>query len=473
MTKTGYGTITNPLSLQDAGAYIISPGETVYLRGGTYTGDYEIDVSGTAEGQITFEPYQDEQVIINGSLQINGDYITINGKYQLIVTNLSITERYYPYDTFPDWIKQGIVVYGNGVNIINCIVHDTTGTAIGLWGAVNTQTLYGCVIYNCGMLNTSRGHGHGIYSNGDDNLVTIKHNAIGNGFELSCKIYCQGTSIDNYTVVENTFFNAGVHGGGPLHKYWNLFIGSFDKDTAANNETVTGNCTYHYRYTGGTGDSSNLLGYNGGITGSAVTGNKFVGPVAMRITNESTLTLTGNTFAGNLEEFTALEYPDNTYETFANLGNTTHVMPNEYITTAGIVTIYNQAEADTVTVDLTSLTGLGAGDTVHVHNIQDFFTDIQTLTLSESKTVDINMQASIRTIAAPTAWTASATTFPTFGCFLVQLHEAAVVERAVVDNSIFTKVIARTVEPVVKFTKTSAKKLTGVARKLYNTVFRS
>lgn len=420
MTKTGYGTITNPLSLQDAGAYIISPGETVWLRGGTYNGDYEINIDGTSESPITFEPYEDEQVIINGYLRINGDYVTINGKYQFTVTNLNITTRYYPYNAYPDWMEGGIGVFGTGDKVINCIVHDVTADAVGLWGTGNTQTLYGCVIYNYGMLNTNRGHGHGVYSNGVNSLMTIKHNAIGNGFELACKIYCEGTNIDDYTVIENTLFNAGIHGAGPNHKYWNLFIGSFNSDIVADNETVQGNLTYHTIV-----DVTNFIGYNGGITNSSITGNKFVGPVSMRVTNEDALTMTGNIFAGAIQEFTALEYPDNTYVTFENIGNTVHVMPNEYITTAGFVTIYNQAEANTVTVDLTSITGLGAGDTVHIRNVQDFSTDIQTLTLSESKTVDINMQASIRTIAAPTEWTASATTFPRFGCFLVQLHESA------------------------------------------------
>lgn len=445
MTKAGYGTITNPLSLSDACDYIIEPGDTVYLRGGTYNGDFVISISGTAENPITFEPYQAEQVVIDGQLDIEGDYIIINGKYQLTVMDSNTDSRYHPSDDYPTWMTDGIEVNGTGVQVRNCIIHDMRGNATALWGNSVTQTLYGCVIYNNGYDDTTRGHGHGVYSNGANSNKTIKHNVMINGFELGLKVYTTSTNIDNHVVVGNTFANAGVFGSGPDHKWWNMLVGSIDKDIVANNETVQDNCTYHTNV-----NVSNYLGYSGGITGSTVTGNKFVGPVAMRMTKESSMTFTGNTFAGNIEEFTAAEYADNTYATFANMGNTVHVVPNDYITTAGLVTIYNQAEANTVTVDLTTLTGLGVGDVVHVHNVQDFSTDIQELTLSASKTVDVNMQAANRTVVAPLGWTAAATTFPKFGCFLVQLHEAAPAEP---QGAPLAGRLTKSIEPVITAVK--------------------
>jgi hypothetical protein len=60
----------------------------------------------------------------------------------------------------------------------------------------------------------------------------------------------------------------------------------------------------------------------------------------------------------------------------------------------------------------------GASGTVKAYNVQDYFTDIQTLTITAG-VITVNMQAANRTVATPVLWTAPAKTFPQFGAFIL------------------------------------------------------
>jgi hypothetical protein len=104
----------------------------------------------------------------------------------------------------------------------------------------------------------------------------------------------------------------------------------------------------------------------------------------------------------------------------AAIGNQVFVRPNSYQSDRANVTIYNQAEADTVSVDLSAVIGLQVGDSVSVRNVQNYFVDIQTLTLDMNKKITVNMQAANRTVSTPVQWTLPATTFPKFGCFVLE-----------------------------------------------------
>jgi hypothetical protein len=46
--------------------------------------------------------------------------------------------------------------------------------------------------------------------------------------------------------------------------------------------------------------------------------------------------------------------------------------------------------------------------------------DVQELTVAGDGTITVDMQAANRSVATPIAWDAPATTFPEFGCFVLQ-----------------------------------------------------
>lgn len=81
---------------------------------------------------------------------------------------------------------------------------------------------------------------------------------------------------------------------------------------------------------------------------------------------------------------------------------------------------YNWDLDDSVVVDLSTVTGLSIGDTVSVKNVQDLFVDIVELVLDADKKITVDMRAVNHTVAAPVLWDAPVTTFPEFGCFIIE-----------------------------------------------------
>lgn len=66
------GTLTAPFGTIQQAANVAMPGDTVYVRGGTYRETVRPATSGTAQKPIIFEPYPNEQVTISGADLISG-----------------------------------------------------------------------------------------------------------------------------------------------------------------------------------------------------------------------------------------------------------------------------------------------------------------------------------------------------------------------------------------------------------------
>lgn len=57
----------------------VPPGSTVYLREGTYSGNFTCALSGAAGKKTVIRSYPGETAIIDGSLTLTGNYIRIIG----------------------------------------------------------------------------------------------------------------------------------------------------------------------------------------------------------------------------------------------------------------------------------------------------------------------------------------------------------------------------------------------------------
>lgn len=188
------------------------------------------------------------------------------------------------------------------------------------------------------------------------------------------------TAVQSLDIVENICFNAGsLH--GPTR---NILIGA--DSGIAQSIRLFGNKTYN-----------------------AATGISFYGSGA------------------NLTEMSDNYCPDNKGGSYtaavetgnywgAAVGNQTYLFPNDYDLTRANLAIYNQAEANAIEVDVSAIYANGAQ--VQARNAQDYFNDIQALTVIDGK-ISVNMQVANRTVETPIQWTAPATTFPLFGCFVL------------------------------------------------------
>jgi hypothetical protein len=382
-TGPGTGTITNPWALQTALAQpaAVQPGDTIWLRGGTYTGNFTSYLTGSARAAIVVRQYPGERATLDGNanpaargtnlpaLSVGfGGYVWFWG---FEVTN-SNPDHWNPTSGSnpPDARNRGIYMTVPGTKIINCVIHDT-GQGIESWqGAVDAE-LYGNIIYYNGWDAPDRGHGHSVYTQNLTGTKHIKDNITFGQFSDQMNAYTEGGTLDHIVFEGNASFFAGglssVSPGG-----YNFLYGAngaaatscTSSTKIAQNPVVKDNVAFQ-----GTGLD---LGYSKGTCNPTVTGNYFSGAEAMVLVAPfGTIAISENTFYGSTSGFTQAAYPENTYLTSRPSVNVVRVRPNAYEANRGNVYIYNWAGASSVNVDLSRV--LTAGVAYEVRNAQNFF----------------------------------------------------------------------------------------------------
>jgi hypothetical protein len=83
------GTFSNPWRTIQHAENSVSAGDTVYIRGGTYTENLTFNVKGTANNLITFIPYSGESVIIDGG-NTSGNMINFNNADYIRISNITV-----------------------------------------------------------------------------------------------------------------------------------------------------------------------------------------------------------------------------------------------------------------------------------------------------------------------------------------------------------------------------------------------
>lgn len=410
------GSITSPFSLTQALVNgNIQPGHTIYLRGGYYSAiPYRLYIYGTAENPVTIKAYPGERPIILGKVNVWQSYTIWEG-----------IEFYSPIFS-PRNAQLGIITATNGLDVNQngaytklrgCIIHDFL---TGIGSSVANIEINGCAIFNIGYDDSDRGHGHGVYVNGINAL--LKNNIVFNTFGWTLHAYREdGLNIDDCVMDGNICFNSSIY--STVTKGPNIFLGV--SLGLVNRGIIKNNNTYHAEVGGNYHGYGLMLGYNGANL-SAVDCQVFDnylagGSYSAVLKPQQNLDMHDNTLIGPIDGFASGDYADNTYlDAMPVSGSRVVVYPLDWITTKAHVVVYNWESANTVVVDLTSVTGLSVGDSVLARNVQDYFIDTQTLVLDASKHITVNMQAASRSVKAPVNWTATTTTFPVFGAFVVE-----------------------------------------------------
>jgi hypothetical protein len=161
------GHIEDPMTLEEAlTSGRIMPGQTVYLRGGTYqlAAALTWTLSGTAELPIIVRPYQNEVVVIDigaHDFYITGSFCNI---YDLRVFSSNASGRVsVEYSTDPTDIYLGEFAVQGTVNLYGCVIHDVRNFS---WSHLAAGgTLADCIIYNVGWQGPDNNHwGHALYT---------------------------------------------------------------------------------------------------------------------------------------------------------------------------------------------------------------------------------------------------------------------------------------------------------------------
>ncbi len=133
---TGNGSIGSPYRTIQKASDVSSPGSTILIRGGTYSEEVELSVSGTSTGWITFMPYNNENVIITG-----------NGTIGILFYGLQKNYIRFKGLNFRDSLYPAIYLSVSHDSIIeNCTFHNNH-TEYGIAHGDGYTNLYGAVSF--------------------------------------------------------------------------------------------------------------------------------------------------------------------------------------------------------------------------------------------------------------------------------------------------------------------------------------
>ncbi|MFG0262561.1 MAG: putative Ig domain-containing protein, partial [Novipirellula sp. JB048] len=247
----GDGSLSNPWDLQTAMSHpsSVSPGDTIWVLGGTYHGKFTSSLSGTADKPIQVRQRPGDEVIIdlNNGSPYTAEVIAINGRYthyhgfEVFSSDLSSRTTNIA-GSWPANINRGnINIQGDHVKIINWEIHDLN-KGLGFWSRANGGEVYGSLIYNNGWSGPDREHGQGIYAQNKDDTRVFADNILFNQFRHGIKVYgSSAASLKNSVLEGNIAFNNGAAGAEGYTGAWQYLIGG---GSLAENITVNENFAY-------------------------------------------------------------------------------------------------------------------------------------------------------------------------------------------------------------------------------------
>lgn len=403
-TSGGTGTTDSPWDLATALAgghgNRIQPGDTVWIRGGTYVGSFETSLNGTPAAPIYFRQYPGERATIDGSLAAGGSSLVFWGFEIMQSHPTAVVDRVLEANT------------ADG-KFINLILHDAgfSGVSMGADKGAGVE-LYGSIIYNNGFRDNID---HGIYAhNATTGTKHITGNVVFNNFARGIQVYNDaGTALQNVSVVGNIAFNNGTIATGSSRV--NVLISG---PTVISGMVATDNLLYFspgidgVQFRLGNYDTSDSALYNKGIAlennytvggelgiemqyqwaSATVRNNVLIGDGGTSVVRTGGPTpgiydWSGNTYYRD-PAATAWQQNDTAYtfdgwKTVTGLGASDAatpgtpvatqviVRPNAYEAGRGFVVIYNFAHQDPVSVDLSSV--LAPGQHYEIRNVQNVF----------------------------------------------------------------------------------------------------
>jgi hypothetical protein len=242
-SPTGDGSASNPWALGTALGHpgIVQPGDTIWLRGGTYRGEFTSLLTGTASAPVVLRQFPGERATIDGRLNINGQYAYYWG-FEVMYSHPKRETTIAGSDP-SDLPRERVTVYVMGPfnKLINLVVHDLGD---GLFSGSQAQGLeiYGSIFYNNGWIGPDRGHGHGLYLQNQLTTKRVVNNVVFNSFSTGLKIGGTAAYLINFHVEGNAVF----HSGAPALASFG-YVADLDQAGGADagNNTFDHNSFYH------------------------------------------------------------------------------------------------------------------------------------------------------------------------------------------------------------------------------------
>lgn len=185
------------------------PHDTIWLRGGTYKGDYSSRLSGEMGRPLVVRQFPGERATIDGRLDITGSH-TVYWGFEITYSDtrrVSLQSGSDPTDVPRE--SKVVFVTGPFNKLVNLVIHDLGGGVSAYLGAEGLE-IYGCIIYNNGWDAPDRGHGHNLYLQNLGATKRVVDNVIFNSFSQGLHVYgSSATSLMNFLFEGNSIFGSG------------------------------------------------------------------------------------------------------------------------------------------------------------------------------------------------------------------------------------------------------------------------
>ncbi|MFN0213218.1 MAG: T9SS type A sorting domain-containing protein [Saprospiraceae bacterium] len=388
------GSMASPWDLQTALNHpaAVKPGDTIWLRGGTYLGNPTLGpvsfishLKGTSDKPIVVRQYPGERAILDGGnlphpvVDPNDSYVMgILGNYTWYwgfeVTDSNLHSR---ADSLAGsrWRVRSLVMLGTGNKYINLIVHDT-GNGLGPFSGCVDCEVYGSIIFYNGWSHLGvRGHGEGMYGQNVAPTKFIRDNIVFKQFDSGIILYgSSASSINNFHLEGNVVFSNGTINDDP--NGWGFLIGK--NSTASgpgNNFLIQENFLYNrFDYQ----RSNNMdMGYQSGLNNVNFRNNYSAGYWAVRNNLPVTgLSATGNSLIGGIYPVSAAQISADSNTILPSnplpAQNAVFVRPNLYEAGRAHIVVYNWQNQSSIQVNLADA-GLAEGENFEVFDVQDLF----------------------------------------------------------------------------------------------------
>ena len=391
---TNDGSLSRPLDLATALSANggVRPGDTIWVRGGTYRGEFVANLNGTATQPIIVRNYNGERAAID-TRKGGGAGLTIYGSYTWYWGLEIMSSGQLRRTPYAEWneLDRGMGIRNNGtaIKIINNIIHDTA-LGVSQWGTWTSNPdleAYGNLIYYNGWEqippgNAGRGHGHGFYTLSKQNGNTkLKENVIHTQFSQGIRMGDEGV-FDPF-IEGNIAYQNGSHmylfGGGR-----NIYVGGsngtdYGQYLPLYGAVIRSNYTYFASNSAPYAEGLNLGLWWPGASGE-VSNNYFAGlgggdALALGYYDSAAaFPCAKNTVYGTTTAAVHQQCPDssNTYYASKPTANAIFVRPNQYEPGRANIAVYNWKQQNSVTVNL-SAARLSDGQAFEVRDAMNYY----------------------------------------------------------------------------------------------------
>lgn len=176
-SNTNSGSISDPFKTIQSGVSALKPGDTLLIRGGTYSEKVTIPNSGSSDGLITVKNYPGEKVIISGA-NTAGANLTISNKSYIRIEGLDLCNN-SGNDT-----PKGISISGAGtdIQIVNNKVYGITSSSnahgIAVYGTNSTTPVTNLLIEGNEIYDCKLGQSESLVLNGNVTKFKVINNKI-------------------------------------------------------------------------------------------------------------------------------------------------------------------------------------------------------------------------------------------------------------------------------------------------------